>query len=51
MQVRIDIIQGDCGQVLRQFDSGAFDLIVTWPPYAARRTNTYGGTKPSLYVV
>jgi site-specific DNA-methyltransferase (adenine-specific) len=50
MLVRTDIIHGDCRDVLRQFDAGSFDLIVTSPPYADQRSKTYGGIKPSLYV-
>jgi DNA modification methylase len=45
-----DIIQGDCLEVLRRFDGGAFDLIVTSPPYADQRNKTYGGIKPEKYV-
>lgn len=45
-----DIIQGDCRDVLRQFDTGTFDLIVTSPPYADQRSKTYGGIKPNQYV-
>jgi DNA modification methylase len=45
-----DIIQGDCLEVLKDFDDNTFDLIVTSPPYADSRSKTYGGIKPINYV-
>lgn len=50
--IRIDskIILGDCGEVLKTFSENTIDLIVTSPPYADRRKNTYGGIKPEDYV-
>src|SRR5215469_2295538 len=47
---RAEIIQGDCLDVLGRFGSDTFDLIVTSPPYADQRRNTYGGIKPTAYV-
>lgn len=44
------ILQGDCLEVLRQFDDDFFDLIVTSPPYADKRKSTYGGVPPDEYV-
>jgi len=41
--VTTDILQGDCREVLHDFDRGSFDLIVTSPPYADQRNKTYGG--------
>ena len=49
-EVRSEIIQGDCLTVLERFPANAFDLIVTSPPYADRRKNTYGGVPPEKYV-
>lgn len=46
----IDVIHGDCGTVLKSFDDSSIDLIVTSPPYADRRKNTYGGIPPDKYV-
>lgn len=37
-------------EVLQEFPSAKFDLIVTSPPYADRRKNTYGGVPPEKYV-
>lgn len=46
----IEVIHGDCGQVLKTFPSESVDLIVTSPPYADRRKHTYGGIPPEKYV-
>lgn len=45
-----DIKQGDCLDVLQEYDDDSFDLIVTSPPYADSRASTYGGIKPDDYV-
>lgn len=45
-----EILQGDCLDVLKQYPDGFFDLIVTSPPYADKRKNTYGGVSPDRYV-
>lgn len=44
------VLQGDCEQVLHAFPGQSIDLIVTSPPYADRRKNTYGGIAPEKYV-
>ncbi|MGI6087766.1 MAG: DNA-methyltransferase [Kiritimatiellia bacterium] len=44
------IKEGDCAQVLRDYPDNFFDLIVTSPPYADQRKNTYGGIPPAKYV-
>lgn len=49
-EIRTEIIQGDCLEVLQEHPSDSFDLIVTSPPYADRRKNTYGGVPPEKYV-
>jgi site-specific DNA-methyltransferase (adenine-specific) len=41
---------GDCLEVLRTLPSDCVDLIVTSPPYADKRKNTYGGIHPDHYV-
>jgi site-specific DNA-methyltransferase (adenine-specific)/site-specific DNA-methyltransferase (cytosine-N4-specific) len=41
---------GDCRQVLADFAPESVDLIVTSPPYADRRKDTYGGVEPDQYV-
>jgi DNA modification methylase len=44
------ILHGDCLPVLAEFPAEYADLIVTSPPYADRRSHTYGGIKPEHYV-
>jgi len=44
------VLQGSCDAVLRDFPDQCVDLIVTSPPYADRRQNTYGGIHPDKYV-
>ena len=41
---------GDCLKVLDDYNDDYFDLIVTSPPYADARKNTYGGVPPDKYV-
>ena len=41
---------GDCLESLRRLRDNSVDLIVTSPPYADQRNNTYGGIKPEEYV-
>ena len=45
-----EIKHGDCLNVLTEYSDNTFDLIVTSPPYADRRKNTYGGISPEKYV-
>ena len=44
------IILGDCKEVLKNFPDDSVDLIVTSPPYADSRKNTYGGIHPDKFV-
>ncbi len=44
------IIFGDCQTVLQNLPDNCVDLIVTSPPYADSRKNTYGGIHPDNYV-
>jgi site-specific DNA-methyltransferase (cytosine-N4-specific) len=48
--IQTDIRLGDCLEVLPLFPNDSFDLIVTSPPYADSRLQTYGGIKPDEYV-
>ncbi|WP_016778202.1 DNA-methyltransferase [Anaerophaga thermohalophila] len=50
MQIKTDIIHGDCRDVLKKIPSDSVDLIFTSPPYADQRKTTYGGIKPDEYV-
>ena len=49
-QVKTRITKGDCLKVLKSYPDDYFDLIVTSPPYADSRANTYGGVKPDQYI-
>jgi len=46
----VDLIFGDCREELKSIESDSIDLIMTSPPYANRRTASYGGIKPEEYV-
>lgn len=46
----VQLILGDCREVLRTLPSDSVDLIFTSPPYADRRKHTYGGIAPEEYV-
>ncbi len=50
IEIQSKILSGDSKEVLKQIDDNFIDLIVTSPPYADRRKNTYGGIKPEKYV-
>lgn len=44
------LYHGDCCTVLPTLPDASVDLIVTSPPYADRRKDTYGGVSPEHYV-
>lgn len=49
--MELDIIAcGDCLEVLKKYPDDSVDLIVTSPPYADNRKNTYGGVSTKEYV-
>jgi site-specific DNA-methyltransferase (adenine-specific)/site-specific DNA-methyltransferase (cytosine-N4-specific) len=50
MDIRTDIYQGDAGIILRDIEDDTVDLIVTSPPYADQRKDTYGGISIDKYV-
>jgi len=50
VEIKTDIILGDCKEKLKLLDDNSVDLIVTSPPYADQRKNTYGGIRPDKYV-
>jgi DNA modification methylase len=47
---RDQVILGDCLPVLRGLPEQSVNLIVTSPPYADSRKNSYGGIHPDSYV-
>lgn len=50
MEIFADIKLGDCTEVLKDLPDKSVDLIITSPPYADQRKNTYGGIHPNKYV-
>ncbi|MBK7095397.1 MAG: site-specific DNA-methyltransferase [Saprospiraceae bacterium] len=50
MEISTDIYLGDSKQELKLISDNTVDLIVTSPPYADQRKNTYGGIQPDKYV-
>lgn len=50
MKIRTDLIFGDSAKELTKLAENSVDLIVTSPPYADQRKETYGGIKPNKYV-
>ena len=48
--VEMRLYQGDCLEVLQLLPDHSIDLIMTSPPYADNRKNTYGGIAPEAYV-
>ena len=48
--ITTNILSGDCLEKLKKFPNSSVDLIITSPPYADQRKNTYGGIKPEKYV-
>ncbi|MDR2528735.1 MAG: site-specific DNA-methyltransferase [Synergistaceae bacterium] len=50
MKENVAIYLGDARFVLRQIGDDTVDLIVTSPPYADQRKNTYGGISVDKYV-
>jgi site-specific DNA-methyltransferase (adenine-specific)/site-specific DNA-methyltransferase (cytosine-N4-specific) len=50
MQIKTDLYLGDSRKILQKLPSDSVDLIVTSPPYADQRKNTYGGIHPDKYV-
>ena len=49
-ELKTDIILGDCREILKNVRDNSIDLILTSPPYADRRKDTYGGIAPERYV-
>jgi len=48
--VTAKIVCGDAAEQLKKLARNSVDLVVTSPPYADSRINTYGGVSPSKYV-
>lgn len=50
MEIRTDLFLGDSKEMLKKLSDNSVDLIVTSPPYADQRKETYGGLHPDKYV-
>jgi site-specific DNA-methyltransferase (adenine-specific)/site-specific DNA-methyltransferase (cytosine-N4-specific) len=50
MNTKTDLYLGDSKEQLKLIPDNFVDLIVTSPPYADQRKNTYGGIHPDKYV-
>jgi site-specific DNA-methyltransferase (adenine-specific)/site-specific DNA-methyltransferase (cytosine-N4-specific) len=50
MKITTDIYLGDSKEQLKQLSDNSVDLVVTSPPYADQRKNTYGGIRHDKYV-
>lgn len=50
MELTTDFYLGDCKEQLKLLPDNSVDLIVTSPPYADQRKNTYGGVHTDKYV-
>ncbi len=50
MEIRTDLYLGDCKEKLEILEENSVDLIVTSPPYADQRKDTYGGIHHDKYV-
>lgn len=50
MEITTDLYLGDCKNELKKLPANSIDLIITSPPYADQRKNTYGGIHPDKYV-
>lgn len=50
MEIKTEILLGDCREVLKELPENSVDLIFTSPPYADQRKSTYGGIHPDKYV-
>jgi site-specific DNA-methyltransferase (adenine-specific)/site-specific DNA-methyltransferase (cytosine-N4-specific) len=50
MEVKSDIFLGDAAEILQRIEENSVDLVVTSPPYADQRKDTYGGIPADKYV-
>lgn len=48
--INTELFLGNCAEELKKINENSIDLIVTSPPYADARKNTYGGIHPDKYV-
>ena len=49
MEIITNIIHGNCEEKLKSLDEDSIDLIITSPPYADQRKNSYPGKRPNRF--
>jgi len=47
---KIKLYKGDCLEVMKKFSDGSVDMVMTSPPYALQRKNSYGGISEDKYI-
>jgi DNA modification methylase len=50
MEITVGVYHGDSKEQLKLISDNSVDLVVTSPPYADQRKNTYGGISHDEYV-
>ena len=50
MDIRTDIFLRDCREELRLLNDNSIDVLITSPPYADQRSDTYGGIPHDKYI-
>ena len=50
MEIKTELLLGDCKEILKNIPDDSVDLVFTSPPYADQRKSTYGGIHPGKYV-
>lgn len=50
MELRTELLLGDCKEQIQRLPDNSVDLIITSPPYADQRKDTYGGIPHDKYV-
>jgi len=50
MEITTNIYLGDSREQLKLLPDNSVDLVITSPPYADQRKNTYGGIRHDEYV-
>ena len=46
----MQLIHGDCLEKMKDIPDGSVDCVITSPPYALQRKNTYGGVQEDMYI-
>lgn len=49
MEIKTELLLGDCREKLKELSDNSVNLIITSPPYADQRKGTYGGISAEKY--